>query len=36
MKVSPLATISSPAPDICPNVVLARVVLYTERVPVLL
>ena len=31
MKVCPLSRISSPAPEICPNVLLAGDVLYTER-----
>ena len=32
MKVCPLTRISSPAPEICPNVLLARDVFYTETV----
>ena len=32
MKVCPLARISSPAPEICPNVLLPWDVFYTERV----
>ena len=32
MKVFPLTRISSPAPEICPNVLLTGNVFYTERV----
>ena len=32
MKVCLLTRISSPAPEICPNVVLTRYVFYMERV----
>ena len=32
MKVCPLTLISSPAPEICPNVLLTRDVFFTERV----
>ena len=32
MKACPLTSISSPAPEICPNVLLSRDVFYTERV----
>ena len=32
MKVCPLARITSPAPEICPNVLLTGDVFYTERV----
>ena len=32
MKVCPLTRISSPAPEICPNIPLPGISLYTERV----
>ena len=32
MKTCPLTRISSPAPEICPYVLLTRDVFYTERV----
>ena len=32
MKVCPLTSISSPAPEICPNVLLTGDVFYTKRV----
>ena len=32
MKVCPLTRISSPAPEICPNVLLTVDVFYTKRV----
>ena len=32
MKVCPLTRISSPVPEICPNALFTRDVLYTERV----
>ena len=35
MNETPLTRISSPAPEICPNVLLTGNVFYTESIPIL-